>query len=180
MANKTFSDWLASLAQATVQPGDLIPVVQGGVSKKAPAGQAGGLATVGAAGVLAQRVGVLHSGSLATQTTTQPVDSGPQISFTAERAGYALVVVRVEMSPYSGSPRSAVGIYRNGTRVSSLWSAQTNELAVDMPPAVAIVEVAPGDVIDVRFGIFPGCDNGTNEVKLWSPFVWMLELGGES
>ncbi len=51
MANKTFSNWLASLAQATVAPGDLIPVVQGGVSKRAAAGQAGGLATLDANGM---------------------------------------------------------------------------------------------------------------------------------
>ena len=54
MANKAFSDWLASLAQATAQAGDLIPIVQGGVSKKAPAGQAGGFATLDANGMVAQ------------------------------------------------------------------------------------------------------------------------------
>jgi len=53
MANKTFPNWLASLAQATVAPGDLIPVVQGGVSKQAPAGQAGGIATLDTNGRLA-------------------------------------------------------------------------------------------------------------------------------
>jgi len=69
MANKAFSGWLASLAKATVQPGDLIPVVQGGVSKKAPAGQAGGLATVDADGRVAEpgRVLAIHRSLGATE-----------------------------------------------------------------------------------------------------------------
>lgn len=58
MANKTFSDWLASLAQATAQSGDLIPIVQGGVSKKALAGQAGGPALLDAAGMVLDASGV--------------------------------------------------------------------------------------------------------------------------
>ena len=58
MANKTFSDFVAGVPQASVQPGDLIPVVQGGVSKKAPAGQAGGPALLDAAGMVLDASGV--------------------------------------------------------------------------------------------------------------------------
>ncbi len=105
MANKTFSDWLASLAQATVAAGDLIPVVQGGVSKKAPAGQAGGLATLDASGKLVQPRRVLQfaeaRGSVTVSTTDTPdnyVLPDPRITITAMGNGTIVVhaVVRAD------------------------------------------------------------------------------------
>jgi len=94
MANKTFSNWLAGLAQASVSPGDLVPVVQGGVSKRAPAGQAGGIATLDAAGKLAQPRRVLAVLS-ELGTTSNP-------STTADIGAYILPDPRITINGYSG------------------------------------------------------------------------------
>ena len=44
--DKKFSDWVTSLPVAQVAAGDLLPIVQGGVSKQAQAGVANGLETL--------------------------------------------------------------------------------------------------------------------------------------
>ncbi len=97
MANKTFSNWLASLAQAAVSQGDLIPVVQGGVSKRAPAGQAGGIATLDAAGKLAQprrvlQVAVAFENATASTTGENVVASSPQVEITTISSNPVLIV----------------------------------------------------------------------------------------
>jgi len=72
---KGFSDWLVSLVAASAQAGDQVPIVQGGATKRVPAGQAGGLATLDASGKLAQprRVLGVHLGTVSANVTTTAV-----------------------------------------------------------------------------------------------------------
>ncbi len=114
MANKTFSNWLASLAQAVVSPGDLIPVVQGGVSKRAPAGQAGGIATLDAAGKLAQPrrvLGVHYPASWNTIETTADYTTAPVVG-----------IIDIPAAPY---PRTVILLASLG-----LYSVDTDQIYV--------------------------------------------------
>lgn len=99
MANKTFSDWVQALADAQVNPGDLVPIVQGGVTKRVAAGQAGGIAMLDAAGKLAQPRRVLNAvrafGTTVYPSTTAVIGDyvlpDPRITITLDGYHYVLL-----------------------------------------------------------------------------------------
>jgi len=88
---KGFADWLAALESAAVQAGDDIPIIQNGVTKHAPAGQANGLATLDADGKLAQprRVLGLTMANISQTDTTERYDAAPVIGQITLPAGPA-------------------------------------------------------------------------------------------
>jgi len=69
---KGFADWLAGLSAASAQPGDRVPIIQGGTTKRVVAGLAGGFATLDNRGKLMQprRVLGVYVGAVSANVTT--------------------------------------------------------------------------------------------------------------
>ena len=202
MANKTFPDFVAEVPQATVQPGDLIPVVQGGVTKKAEAGQPGGvpildangkviqdpasrgqpggLAELDADGRLAQAVGYAQWTGLSSTSTTAEYTNGLSIAFTALRSGSAILTGHLEVTRQNGTPRAAAMVFVNGSEISGRKAVGffTQENAVFLTPTY-VFPVNKNDQVELRFGLWPGQADGTNELKFWTPYAYLIEFGGD-
>jgi len=178
--NKGFADWLASLAAASAQAGDQIPIVQGGASKRVPAGQAGGIARIASDGAVAEKVGYLHRTTKATHQTTESVDDHVIASFTLSRTGTFVVISYGALTRISGTPRIVWGLYKLGTgRISyfqdaTIYTTSGTLLSINF---VEITQANAGDVIEVHGGIHPNYADGTNEIKIWSHITALLELG---
>lgn len=172
MANKTFSNWLALLAQASVSPGDLIPVVQGGVSKKAPAGQAGGIATLDAAGKLAQPRRVLQvavgSGSVTVSTTATPdtyILPDPRITITSLGGSIVLAIAVVRCYGDGNATYGAVAGLAYSTDNGATWTEFAKRQAVETTPyghrnlvIIGSFVPTPGQqyIIGIPFGTYQG------------------------
>jgi len=188
MANKTFSNWLASLAQATVVPGDLIPVVQGGVSKRASAGQANGLATLNGSGVLAQ-AGFVHAvgQGASLQSTTADYNSGPiAAQVTAPISGHYLAFAVGKLSPAASPPFAAGLVLVKSTDGGTTWVAVTprsgdiylaNGADEGTQTSIASGYIAAGDILGIRFGVKPNMADGTRSVNIWGPAIIAIFTG---
>jgi len=174
--NKGFADWLANLTAASVQAGDQIPFVHGGVSKRAAAGQAGGLASLDASGVVVQTTAILQITTADTATTKKKVSENEIASFTAKTTGPVVVIASGDWTRSSGSPRGAYEIYHDGTLIlrSSVLTDQTTAIS---GVVVVAFTATKGKTISVRAGVWPGQEDGTKELKIWTQRVQLLEFG---
>jgi len=174
--NRGFADWLASLAATNAQAGDHVPIVQGGVSKRTSAGQAGGIATLDGSNLVAQATAAFQAASTATNITTNKAGDNELVSFIAQKSGPVIMIASGEWTRSNGTPRGAYEIYYDGNLIQRDGVA-TDQIAYWPGLFVAIFSVAKGGVISMRAGIWPGQEDGTKELKIWSHKVRLLEFG---
>jgi len=177
---KGFADWLASLAAASAQVGDQIPIVQGGVSKRVPAGQAGGIARIASDGVLAEPAGVLLTANATSHLTTEAVDDHELGAISVSRNGVVVVVAYGVVSRSNGSPRAALTIFKNGSRVSGYSLAYLDQEYTSMWVIVDAVNAAAGDRLAVHGGLYSYYADGTNEISIGTTYIRFVEFGGVS
>jgi len=171
--NRGFADWVAALASAAVQVGDDVPIVQGGVSKRAAAGQAGGLATLDADGKLMQPRRVLDAlvanGSTSSPSTTAAVGSyilpDPKLAYTFTAGQKALLIAAVNayvdvaggraysrLMAYDGADWSPIGTY----------GMYTSSAANEMGELVMTTIFTAASSIRYTFGISIGNPSGSD------------------
>ncbi len=131
---------ITSLPQTSLAAGDIIPVVQGGVSKKAPAGQAGGLATLDASGKLAQPrrvLGVHTPPSWTNVDTTADFSTAPVVGIidipAASYARYVILLANIGLQSVDTDQIYLRGVFVYSTDGGTTWTQ------IDHNPAVSKV-----------------------------------------
>jgi len=174
--NQLFADWvtgdLITAAKLNQMKNDLVPWSQ--------VGQAGGLAELDAHGKLMQAVGYAQWAGLTSSTTTAEYTNGLSIAFTALRSGHAVLAGQLEITLQNGTPRGAAMVFVNGSEISGRKALifLTQEDAIFLTPTY-VFPVSKNDQVELRFGLWPGQANGTNELKFWSPYAYLIEFGAK-
>ncbi len=149
-------------------------------TRRIPVGRANGVATLNAAGVVAEAVGNRIYSSIATAQTTAAINDGPSLAITLSRTGIVIVMFAATFTDVTGAPRHGLGLYLNGTLSDNYYYATyfyangNSELH-----GGTIITASAGDTLEMRVGIWPTAADGTNEIKFWTPRLWVAEIGAE-